>query len=59
MQADGRTLYSPYSNSYVDAPGGLDIDHLVPLAESWDSGASGWTAAEREPTPTTSPRTAH
>ncbi|MFE6977215.1 HNH endonuclease family protein [Streptomyces sp. NPDC057682] len=44
----GGRWYSPYSNSYVDAPGGLDIDHLVPLAESWDSGASGWTAAERE-----------
>lgn len=24
------------------------IDHLVPLAESWDSGASTWTPAERQ-----------
>jgi hypothetical protein len=26
----------------------LDIDHLVPLAEAWDSGASAWSLAERE-----------
>lgn len=26
----------------------FDIDHMVPLAEAWDSGASGWTAGRRE-----------
>lgn len=26
---------------------GLDIDHMVPLAEAWDSGASEWTTARR------------
>ncbi len=29
-------------------PSGLDIDHLVPLDEAWDCGASAWSAAERE-----------
>lgn len=40
--------YSYYDAVTVTAPGGLDIDHMVPLAEAWDSGASQWTAAERE-----------
>ncbi len=26
----------------------IDIDHLVPLAEAWESGARSWTAARRE-----------
>jgi hypothetical protein len=26
----------------------LDIDHVVPLAEAWDSGASAWSAARRK-----------
>ncbi|MFF7369787.1 hypothetical protein [Streptomyces tricolor] len=25
----------------------VDIDHMVPLGEAWDSGASAWTDAER------------
>ncbi|MDP9953196.1 MULTISPECIES: HNH endonuclease family protein [Streptomyces] len=40
--------YSYYDGFTLTAPGGLDIDHMVPLAEAWDSGASGWTAARRE-----------
>ncbi|CAM5380520.1 HNH endonuclease [Streptomyces californicus] len=40
--------YSYYDGVTLEAPGGLDIDHVVPLAEAWDSGASGWTAARRE-----------
>nr|WP_237308072.1 HNH endonuclease family protein [Streptomyces sp. SAT1] len=44
----GGVWYSPYDDRYIEGPSGLDIDHLVPLAEAWDSGASAWTAAERE-----------
>ncbi|MFF7127204.1 DUF1524 domain-containing protein [Streptomyces sp. NPDC008240] len=44
----GGEWYSPYDDRYIKGPGGLDIDHLVPLAEAWDSGASAWTAKERE-----------
>ncbi|MFE9694462.1 HNH endonuclease family protein [Micromonospora sp. NPDC005806] len=26
----------------------LDIDHMVPLAEAWDSGARNWTTSRRQ-----------
>ncbi|MFE4305698.1 HNH endonuclease family protein [Streptomyces sp. NPDC056891] len=44
----GGAWTSYYDGQEVRDPGKLDIDHLVPLAESWDSGASAWTAARRE-----------
>ena len=40
--------YSHYDNVWVADSSSLDIDHLVPLAEAWDSGASGWSADLRE-----------
>ncbi|WP_406224963.1 HNH endonuclease family protein [Streptomyces anulatus] len=40
--------FSYYDAVTLTAPGGLDIDHMVPLAEAWDSGASGWTAERRQ-----------
>ncbi|MFJ7416817.1 HNH endonuclease family protein [Streptomyces sp. NPDC098077] len=44
----GGTWVSYYDGQEVTSAGSLDIDHMVPLAESWDSGASAWTAARRE-----------
>ncbi|MEU8472168.1 HNH endonuclease family protein [Streptomyces sp. NPDC029006] len=44
----GGEWYSPYDDRYILGRGGVDIDHLVPLAEAWDSGAFAWTAKERE-----------
>lgn len=44
----GGRWYSPYDDRYIAGPSGLDIDHLVPLAEVWDSGASAWPPAERQ-----------
>ncbi|WP_329359881.1 HNH endonuclease family protein [Streptomyces anulatus] len=44
----GGTWVSYYDGQEVTSAGSLDIDHMVPLAESWDSGASGWTAERRE-----------
>ncbi|MFK8909823.1 HNH endonuclease family protein, partial [Streptomyces sp. YS-3] len=44
----GGSWYSPYDGLYFDDARKLDIDHLVPLAEAWDSGASAWSAAQRQ-----------
>ncbi|MFJ7146720.1 hypothetical protein ACIQVT_00615 [Streptomyces sp. NPDC100445] len=44
----GGEWYSPYDDRYIQGRSGVDIDHLVPLAEARDSGASAWTAKERE-----------
>ena len=34
--------FSYYDEVEWTAPGDVDIDHMVPLAEAWDSGARGW-----------------
>jgi hypothetical protein len=39
--------FSPYDGVATTAPSGFDIDHLVPLAEAWQSGAWRWTAGTR------------
>lgn len=39
---------SPYDGATWHQPSDVDIDHLVPLAESWRSGASDWTTPQRE-----------
>ncbi|WP_327436593.1 MULTISPECIES: HNH endonuclease family protein [unclassified Streptomyces] len=44
----GGVWLSYYDGQQVTDPGALDIDHMVPLAEAWDSGASAWTPARRE-----------
>ncbi|MFC9131927.1 HNH endonuclease family protein [Streptomyces sp. NPDC057099] len=44
----GGSWWSYYDDVLVEAASGLDIDHMVPLAEAWDSGASAWTAQRRE-----------
>ncbi|MEW2556977.1 HNH endonuclease family protein [Streptomyces zhihengii] len=44
----GGSWTSYYDNQTVIQAGSLDIDHMVPLAEAWDSGASTWTPARRE-----------
>lgn len=42
--ADG-SWHSAYDNVAVADASKLDIDHLVPLAEAWESGGYAWTAA--------------
>jgi hypothetical protein len=46
--ATSGTWYSPYDGATWHAASDVDIDHLVPLAEAWDSGASAWSSAKRE-----------
>ncbi|MDG6103668.1 HNH endonuclease [Dactylosporangium aurantiacum] len=40
--------YSPYDGATWTAASDVDIDHVVPLAEAWRSGASSWTTAKRQ-----------
>lgn len=44
----GGSWYSYYDDTTVQDAARLDVDHLVPLAEAWDSGADEWTAQRRE-----------
>lgn len=44
----GGRWESLYDGETVKDSSDLDIDHVVPLAEAWDSGASGWDAERRE-----------
>ena len=45
----GGTWLSSYDNKTIKGSGStLDVDHMVPLAEAWRSGAWQWTNAERE-----------
>lgn len=40
--------YSEYDGATWTAASDVDIDHVVPLAEAWRSGAASWTTAKRE-----------
>ncbi|XVV03646.1 HNH endonuclease family protein [Actinosynnema sp. CA-248983] len=40
--------YSPYDGATWSAASDVDIDHIVPLAEAWRSGASSWTTSRRQ-----------
>ncbi|MFE2582024.1 HNH endonuclease family protein [Streptomyces sp. NPDC059378] len=46
--ATSGSWYSVYDGATWTAASDVDIDHLVPLAEAWDSGASAWTTAQRQ-----------
>jgi hypothetical protein len=53
VRVHGCDIQTGKWRSYYDGVGtrsstAFDIDHLVPLAEAWDSGARGWSADTRE-----------
>ncbi|GGM47166.1 hypothetical protein GCM10012275_17800 [Longimycelium tulufanense] len=39
--------YSAYDGSTQTSASEIDIDHVIPLANAWRSGASSWTTAKR------------
>lgn len=39
--------YSPYDGSTWSAASDVDIDHVIPLANAWRTGASSWTQTRR------------
>ena len=39
--------FSPYDRRTVTDPAGIDIDHVVPLANAWRTGAAGWNDQKR------------
>ena len=41
------TWFSPYDDTTWTDPSPLDIDHVIPLAEGWRSGADEWTRDRR------------
>ncbi|MDH6227166.1 MULTISPECIES: HNH endonuclease family protein [Streptomyces] len=46
--ATSGSWYSPFDGATWSLASDVDIDHLVPLAEAWDSGARNWTTAQRQ-----------
>ncbi|MBW5483449.1 HNH endonuclease family protein [Streptomyces bambusae] len=44
----GGLWWSYYDAKWLSPGSALDVDHMVPLAEAWDSGASQWTPERRE-----------
>ncbi|MDG4760339.1 HNH endonuclease family protein [Micromonospora sp. WMMD710] len=47
-QATSGRWYSPYDGATWSAASDVDIDHVVPLAEAWRSGANSWTTSRRQ-----------
>ncbi|MGW6709315.1 GmrSD restriction endonuclease domain-containing protein [Streptomyces sp. NPDC054956] len=47
-KAVSGTWTSLYDDVVVTEASKMDIDHMVPLAEGWRSGAAGWDAAKRK-----------
>jgi hypothetical protein len=46
--ATSGSWYSPFDGATWTLASDVDIDHLVPLAEAWDSGARNWSTAQRQ-----------
>lgn len=47
-RAVSGTWHSLYDNRDVSSASVVDIDHIVPLANAWRSGADAWTTGQRK-----------
>jgi hypothetical protein len=47
-QPTSGSWYSVYDGVWLDSSSDVHIDHVVPLAEAWRTGASSWTQSKRE-----------
>ncbi|MGQ4513723.1 GmrSD restriction endonuclease domain-containing protein [Streptomyces sp. DW26H14] len=47
-QPESGTWHSEYDDTDVTVVAQATIDHVVPLAEAWRSGAADWTSAQRK-----------
>ncbi|GGN45807.1 HNH endonuclease family protein [Streptomyces fuscichromogenes] len=47
-KAIAGTWFSPYDNRTLGSAAQVDIDHMVPLANAWRSGADTWDTATRK-----------
>jgi hypothetical protein len=45
---DSGSWFSPYDGVTAFIASDIDIDHVVPLAEAWRSGASSWSTSTRQ-----------
>lgn len=46
--ANSGTWYSPFDGATWRDASDVDIDHMVPLANAWRSGAASWTTSRRQ-----------
>ncbi len=46
--ATSGSWFSPYDGATWRLASDVDIDHIVPLAAAWRSGAAAWTTAKRQ-----------
>ncbi|MFI1801253.1 HNH endonuclease family protein [Streptomyces sp. NPDC020379] len=47
-RAVSGSWYSEYDGKTLNSASQVDIDHVVPLANAWRSGADGWTTPDRK-----------
>jgi hypothetical protein len=47
-RATSGSWFSEYDAVTLTSPASVDIDHVVPLAEAWRSGAALWTTSRRQ-----------